>query len=295
MHMPDFAINVEAGPNTPRVFVGTDENQILPFKVMKYTIEKYATGNPKVISLADVETPDFMIQAIASRTGFSFKRFAIPKLCGFSGHAIYVDADMQVFQPIEELWDMPMKGKGLLFTQQPRATYAVLKMNCNELRWNVDQICRDLENGRWSYDELLYGFAHMDENEKAQSIPKTWNDLDNYSPGKTRLIHYTDMTRQPWIYGHNRNGTLWYNALREALETGIIAEAEVAEQINLGHVSPELPRWIGLPIAGITRGASSWKAPYIRRMEEQQPGFIPSLKRRLKYSDTLLRYRDKGA
>ena len=44
------------------------------------------------------------------RTPFSFQRFLIPELCGYSGKAIYLDADMQVFRDIRELWNYDFSG-----------------------------------------------------------------------------------------------------------------------------------------------------------------------------------------
>ncbi|MBM4264570.1 MAG: hypothetical protein FJ145_24490 [Deltaproteobacteria bacterium] len=42
------------------------------------------------------------------RTGFSFSRFLIPSLCQYRGKAIYLDADMLVFDDIAKLWDYPL-------------------------------------------------------------------------------------------------------------------------------------------------------------------------------------------
>src|SRR3546814_19570868 len=87
-------------------------------------------------------------------------------MCEYSGRAIYLDADMQVFQPIEEVWNWPMEGRHLLHTGQSRAAFAVLLMDCAVLQWNIREICRDLERGRWNYDRLLYRFDLLRSEER---------------------------------------------------------------------------------------------------------------------------------
>src|SRR3546814_19672057 len=118
-------------------------------------------------------------------------------------------------------------------------------MDCAFLQWNIREICRDLERGLWNYDRLRYRFDLREPEHKAAALPNSWNELDSYEVGRTRLIHYTDMTRQPWIYGHHRHGSLWYSALNEAIGAGAIREAEIAEEITAGHVCPALPTWLG--------------------------------------------------
>jgi Glycosyl transferase family 8 len=44
------------------------------------------------------------------RTGFSFARFAIPELAGYQGRALYLDADMLVFNDLAFLWRTPFAG-----------------------------------------------------------------------------------------------------------------------------------------------------------------------------------------
>ena len=56
------------------------------------------------------------------RTGFSFFRFAIPELCNYSDRALYLDADMQVFSDLAELWDIPFNKQRILCTYQKGRT-----------------------------------------------------------------------------------------------------------------------------------------------------------------------------
>ena len=266
----------EAGGDVIRVFVGTDENQRLAYEVLAASIRHHASLPVDIQPLTRVEVPEPKDPALRTRTGFTFRRFAIPALCGYAGRAIYVDADMQVFADIAELWRWPMlDGVSLLYTAQTgaraqKAQYAVLIMDCDALRWDVAEIVDRLDSGSVTYESLVFDFALVPDAAKAATIPDTWNALEWFEHGRTSLIHYTDMVRQPWIYPYNDNGELWYGALRKALETGLISEQLVAEEINAGHVSPDLPRWIGHPVAGVTAGRRDWLPPYLERVRQQR-------------------------
>ena len=209
----------EVGSDVIRVFVGTDENQRLAYEVLAASIRRHASGPVDIQPLTTVTVPEPKDPALRSRTGFTFRRFAIPALCGYQGRAIYVDADMQVFTDIAELWRWPMPdGVSLLYTAQQgaraqRAQYAVLVMDCASLRWDVGEIIDWLDTGRFTYESLVFDFGLVTNAAKAAAIPDTWNALENYEDGRTALIHYTDMVRQPWIYPYNDNGALWYGAV----------------------------------------------------------------------------------
>ncbi|MEX2631601.1 MAG: hypothetical protein WD341_16825 [Tistlia sp.] len=286
-----------------RVFVGTDENQVLAYQVLAASIRRHAGRAVEITPLDVLEVPEPRDPALRSRTGFTFHRFAIPAHCGYRGRAIYLDADMLVFSDIGELWRWPMPGPlGVLGTAQETARgrlarYAVLLMDCARLDWDVEALIADLEAGRYSYEKLVYELGFVPDEKKGESLPRRWNSLERYQPGETALLHYTDMPRQPWVYPYNRNGGLWYAALREALEAGEIAEATVAQEINAGHVSPDLPRWIGHPIAGILVARRAWLPPYLRRLQNQRSDrswkLRCALRRRTTWAPWFHRIRDR--
>ena len=59
--------------------------------------------------------------AMPTTAGFSFSRLQIPKLAGFSGRALYLDADMQVLGDIADLWTLPFDEADVLYALTPAA------------------------------------------------------------------------------------------------------------------------------------------------------------------------------
>jgi len=256
-----------------RVFVGADATQELPFRVLEFSIRKYASISVECrrIDNAGLGTP--RSPANRSRTGFSFARFRIPKLCGYAGRAIYLDADMQVFADLMDLWDRPFDGATMLYAEHDSSDgrvpqYSVLLLDCAGLDWDPEEIIRGLDAGRFTYESLMHDFGLVPDGKKRPGLPPEWNSLEHYVQGETRLLHYTDMPAQPWVSRANKYSEVWLGDLREALSEGFITEDFLFGEIERGHVSPELPRWLGVPVPnGANRGTQAWSPPY-RRFEQ---------------------------
>lgn len=257
--------------NAPvRVFVGTDPAQMLGVKMLEYSIKKHASLSVTVEPIDDAGIPEPADPANRSRTGFSFSRFRIPELCGYRGRGIYMDADMQVFTDILDLWARPFDGAHVLYADGPPAQgripqFSVLLLDCEQLDWDVDEIVRGFDEGRYAYADLMQRMCIVAPEHKRAGLPFEWNSLEHYEPGITKLIHYTDMPTQPWVSKTNKNGGLFYTACREAVADGFLDPAYVYEEVARGHVSPDFPEWIGLsPPADVAKLHESWKPPYQR-------------------------------
>jgi glycosyl transferase family 8 len=236
----DFApLDVQA---PVRVYVGSQEAQMLAVKVLEYSIRKHASMSVEVFPLhhANVEYPMPREVRNRPRTPFSFQRFYIPQLAGFQGRAIYVDSDMQVFQDIRSLWTLPFDGADLLAAREPdggrKPQFSVMLLDCEALRWNLTDIVAALDRNELTYETLMYQMA-VARNVRAAIDPR-WNSLERYVEGDTALLHYTDMHTQPWISRENRLGYLWMRDLIEAVDKGFITRAEVESHVNQGFVRP---------------------------------------------------------
>lgn len=281
--MPETDINNRNDPPLAddqriRVFIGADEHQRLAARTLEYTINETSSRPVRIENLDNYQklTPSTLQRR--GRTGFTFARFLIPALCGYQGRAIYLDADMLVFKDIAALWDQPMAhGTHLLYTRQPterarKAQYAVLVLDCSGLDWRIDDIAGLMDSGAMTYDRLVYDFGLLGHEEKSDTLPAAWNSLERFVPGETALIHYTDMTTQPWVYQSNRNGGLWYDALCRALDAGFITLKEVSDEINHGNVSHRLPGLIRRAVPGTRAFSFGWTPPYLRRVRDSCHG-----------------------
>jgi hypothetical protein len=236
-----------------RIFVGTDESQIVAHRVLEYSIRKHSSvpieftpmlGFPHRMPRDPINQP---------RTQFSFGRFMIPELCGFRGRALYLDADMLVFGDIAELAEMPFGSKKILCSEpeHPEAwdehggkylgarSAAVMLLDCGSLSWDVDEIIAGLDEGRYTYEELMSDLCIVAPDDVANTIPPSWNDLERYEPESTKLLHYTIVPTQPWKNDDNPLRELWMQSYREAVEAGAVPP-EVEFMIGRDLAKPSL-------------------------------------------------------
>ena len=228
-----------------RVYIGATESEMLPVKVLEYSIRKHASmtieANP--LHRSEIKIPLPRDPQRRPRTPFSFQRFLIPALTEYRGRAIYLDSDMQVFKDIRSLWTLPLKGADLLTVSEPkpsgrRPQFSVMVMNCETLRWDIGKIVSALDDGDLSYEQLVYEMR-LAKNIRADIDP-VWNSLERFSARETALLHFTDMTTQPWVSQENPLGYHWTGDLIEAIDAGAIAIEFVKQEIAAGHVRPSL-------------------------------------------------------
>ena len=276
-----------------KVFVGADEAQAAGVKVLEYSIKKFASLSVNVQAIDNRDIPTPQSPANRSRTGFSFARFDIPKLCEYKGRGIYMDADMQVFRDIRELWTWDMGTSALAYADHNSPTgrlpqFSVLLIDCERLRWDVKEIVAGLDAGRYDYKGLMHKFCIVPPEQKQPLLPEGWNSLESFDPAETRLIHYTDMNTQPWVSPANKNGHLWYKCLREAVTEGFISPDYIDQEIDAGHLSPEVLVWAGLPDPNnYAKRTVGWIAPYTRYTKNGV--VIEQMKAQLKRSPAIRR------
>lgn len=180
-----------------RIFIGSDIYNIKAEQALKYSILKH-TKSPVVFNIMSrFDQEDIWKgwkQTDKWATCFSCYRWAIPAACNFEGKAIYLDSDMVVVGDIQELYDSDC-SKGMATTPSRESSVAVF--DCSKFENLTDFSLKDLKANAaktGSYYKLLKS-ADM-----VNFISQDWNclDGDGYSPEKTRLIHYTKLTTQPW-------------------------------------------------------------------------------------------------
>lgn len=227
-----------------RVFVAATPAEWLPMRVLEFSIKETTSLPVEVSAIYTFSRVIPMPIAIENRprTPFSFQRFLIPELCGFSGKAIYLDADMQVFWDIRDLWNYDFAGCDLQTVREAqkgrRGQFSVMLLDCKALGWNIDQIVAALDAGELDYAALMYEMRVAKK--IGTDISPEWNSLERYNPEKTRLLHYTDMNTQPWISTVNPLGHLWVDCLQRALQVGFISREELQREVISGHVRPSL-------------------------------------------------------
>lgn len=254
---------------TVRVFVAATAGEWLPMKVLEFSMQETSAETVEVRGIGSFQRPVPLPKDARNqpRTPFSFQRFLIPELCGFEGRAIYLDADMQVFADIAQLWNHPMDGHDLLAVREGndgrRGQFSVMLLDCGRLQWRIEDVVAGLDAGRYGYEELMQDMCVA--RSVGRTLPATWNSLERYDPGRTRLLHYTDMNTQPWVSLDNPLGGLWVECLRRAIAAGAVRPEELAREIVQGHVRPSLRAQVesaGLPPRQLLEMDRGFSAPY---------------------------------
>jgi hypothetical protein len=171
----------------------------------------------------------------------------IPAACGYDGYAIYLDADQIVFGDIAELYEL---GKTRLLdstahiacTHQPDKMYpkgapqtSVMVLDCWRLKHNewvdIDKVVGWLKahTEKKEYAHLMHG-GFLD---KTDPLPVEWNHLNEFLPGRTKLLHYTKEPEQPWYKPDHPLSDLWKFELVKALQAGVVTRADMDEALAM--------------------------------------------------------------
>lgn len=229
------------GTESPiRIFIGAGDAQLVPALVLKHSILKHATMSVDVTIMNEWEHPMPKDKKNWPRTPFSFQRFMIPEKCNYSGSAIYMDSDMLVFGDVKEIWQAPLGNWPVLVmrdkdTDKHRAQGSVIKMDCSRSFINgIASIIEGLDNGDHTYEQLVFdAWPHWGWN-------PNWNSLEEYTEGKTKLLHYTEMYNQPWLVNPNHPlGHLWFNALTDSVKDGMVDKKLVEDHVMRGWLLPK--------------------------------------------------------
>jgi len=122
-------------------------------------------------------------------TNFTNFRWSIPEVCGFSGRAIYLDADQTVHDDIAELMYCPLQGLPCAIRT------GVIVFDCSHPFW---------ESSKWvSLDKMKSSGWRLGDFQKRIPHCKfdvAWDVLDGkeMSPREAKLNHYTAMQWQPY-------------------------------------------------------------------------------------------------
>lgn len=223
-----------------RVFVGWDSREVDAYRTCCYSIRKH-TSEP--VEIRPVCLNEMLATGIYRRprdepasTEFTYSRFLVPHLTGFTGTALFVDCDFLFTTDINKLWSLRDDHLAVSCVQhdyQPRQTIkmdgqkqvAYPRKNWSSLvLWN----CSHAANEQLTPDFVgtaapshLHRFSWLSD-EQIGSIPTTWNwlvgDYDPLPDGQLpEGIHFTN--GGPWHPGYENvdYAGLWRQYREEAL------------------------------------------------------------------------------
>ena len=223
------------------VYIGTEGDQELAAEVLRASIESHSSGGVEVRFLnREMQAARQAVDnTVNSNTPFSKQRAFVPLLAK-SGQAAYLDSDMVVFRDINDLFEHASGAIACCPTRQrvrdPQTSVTVFDVA--RCRWNPQQVIAEIDADPAKYRPYLYEFAFAGGVQR--TLPPTWNDLEEFEPGVTSLLHFTDMETQPWLTGANRLADVWLGCLRSAVESGRIDEQTVLTAVRELQVRPSL-------------------------------------------------------
>lgn len=240
---------------------------MIAHRVLEHSIRKHASVPVEIVPMLGFTHPLPKDPANRPRTTFSYQRFLIPKLCGYQGRALYLDADMVVFSDIAELATMPFDGHTVLCTVPKRPqrmdefnaphlgdrSVAVLLLDCSRLDWDIDRIVADLDAGRYRYEDLMSSLCIVPPEQVGDLLPDAWNDQERYRPGETKLLHYTIEATQPWKNDDNPLRDIWMASFLETVAAGGITREDVEAAIASRYVKRSLDQALGNRSSGPAR------------------------------------------
>jgi hypothetical protein len=202
-----------------RVFIGFDPRQPLAFTVAAHSMLE-ASSVPVAI------TPLILRQLPITRRGlteFTFSRYLVPYLCGYEGHALFIDADVLVRQDIAKLpWehehDVAVVPHDHVLVDGQRVSVrferaSVMLFNCAACKVLTPEFIEKDEPQNFAWARSV------------GDLPREWNHLVGYDPpGPAAIAHFTqgipcfDETRG------DEYGESWLEALARATKTCSWAE-----------------------------------------------------------------------
>ena len=203
-----------------KVFIGYDSREDIAYKVCKNSILK-RTERIEVYPLiqSDLRTKGLYSRGVdvLASTEFTFTRFLVPELVGFSGWALFMDCDMILQADIAELFaqvddkyavmcvkhdynpEASIKMDGKAQTVYPRKNWSsVMLFNCGHPSNSV--LTKDLVNKPDISGAYLHRFSWLSDDEIGD-LSQEWNWLVGHyhepGHGKPKLLHYTE--GGPWF------------------------------------------------------------------------------------------------
>ena len=210
-----------------RIFIGYDPREAAAYHTCVQSIIDTAR-DPLNLSFTPVTGP-----MRDGSNAFIYARFLVPYLCGYRGSAVFLDGDMVVRAPIEELFEFPIGGVGVRVVKHDYKTKYPVKYlgNKNEdyprknwssvVLWHCGFFPHKkltpefVERQTGSY---LHRFGWLTD-PQIGDLPEEWNRLVLEQPVRPtdKLLHYTIGTPCFSEYADCDSAEDWHDTYRRAI------------------------------------------------------------------------------
>jgi len=212
------------------IFVGASDHECdkIQEKLLVYTLQKNTERN---LDIHFLRASNFQgVNASGWGTPFTCLRYAIPKLMGYKGKAIYMDMDMINFRDIGELYDIDLLGKpfGMVWDakqnagKKGRGNYcdSLMLIDCAKtdsfFTWDEVHNWYQPNAFKWTFMERIQKWetdpTNRKRNEAVTAIDSRWNCFDGFQTDAPEIdgrqksyeinqifqLHFTALSYQPW-------------------------------------------------------------------------------------------------
>lgn len=219
-----------------RIFVGYDEREAAAFHTCCQSIIESSSWPVQITPLAlGTLARAYRERHSDGSNAFVYSRFLVPWLCGFSGHALYLDGDMLITGDVAELFHMKRLDMGVQVVKHDYVTKRREKylgsVNEDYPRKNYSSVmlwnCAFYPNRKLTPEFVasktgayLHRFMWLDD-ERIGDLPVEWNWLcGEYEPDAgvdVKLYHYT--LGSPCFDGYQdqQGAREWFECYRRAI------------------------------------------------------------------------------
>lgn len=199
-------------------YIGFDQKESVSFHVLAHSIMRHATRPIAVIPIHLGNLAGVFSRAPDGKQSnqFSFSRFLVPWLNGFSGYAIWSDCDMLMRTDVSDLVKQVEYGKAVHVVKHdyvPKNSTKYLgatQYQYHRKNWSSMVVwnCAHWRNRCLTPDYVekeigmtLHQFRWLDDRYIGE-LPKEWNHLvGEYDPNPdAKLVHWT--VGGPWFHEH---------------------------------------------------------------------------------------------
>ena len=166
-----------------RIFIGVDPRDVVSYNVLRWSIEKRASGPVSI-------TPLILPQLPITRKGlteFTFSRYLVPAMCGYEGKGLFLDSDMLCLGDVRELLEIETYGSVAVVKNQERFEWpSMMLFDCGQCQRLTVQMIDDPD----STPQDMEWADGIDE------LPPEWNHCVGYDEPRedAKLVHYTTGT-----------------------------------------------------------------------------------------------------
>lgn len=209
-----------------RIFIGYDPREAAAYHTCVQSIIDTA-NDPLDLSFTPVTGP-----MRDGSNAFIYARFLVPYLCGYRGSAVFLDGDMVVRAPIEELFEHSLMGIGARVVKHDYRTKYPIKYlgNKNEdyprKNWSSVVLwhCGFMPNRKLTPEYIagstgshLHRFGWLSD-PQIGDLPEEWNRLVMEQPVRPmdKLLHFTIGTPCFAEYADCDAAEDWHAAYRRA-------------------------------------------------------------------------------